>query len=512
MKILIIDPSIITREFIKKELSSLPDIEFMEATSCQEGLDKAFHHEPDLITTSFFLEDRDGLELAREIRDHATLSHTPIIIITSSTDERLVKRSFDIGNVDFFIKPFHPGELLKFVEDLFLRDPIFQGLNVLVVDDSVVVLKIMSRVLRYAGVNVIEASDGSEAINILSQGVDVHLIITDYIMPEVDGFKLCEYVRQQLNRADIPIIILTAYGDQYTVTKGIKAGATDYLLKPFSRDELIARIHNHAMMIRSHLQLQEEIKERKYREEQMNEELEQARETQKSLLPEQIPQIPNAVIACKYISMEKIGGDFYDIFQLDDDKYGFMVTDVTGHGVSAALIAFMVSGIFSEAIKSGTSTELVMNLTNGMLQGKLQEGKFASMIYLIYDASTRMLTYTTAGHPDALVIRPETNEVFPLHTRGMLVGVFPNEIANYEEKQFQMIPGDKLLLYTDAITEVIDENQQLLSTHGLISFLQENRHLHIRSILEEVYKFGLKYSQKKEFDDDFTTVGLEILS
>ncbi len=248
----------------------------------------------------------------------------------------------------------------------------------------------------------------------------------------------------------------------------------------------------------------------KAQQNQMLDELEQARDTQRSLLPDELPVISGAKIACKYVPMEQIGGDYYNIFPVEENKFGIIVADVTGHGVSAALISFMISAIFSESCKAGISTKLILELVNESLQNKLQEGKFATMVYGVYDASTQTLAYTSAGHPDGLVIRPPDHEVVPLQTEGMLIGLFPNEIANYEEKTFHLQPGDKVLFYTDAIIEVMDENRQLLGVKRLSDFLVEHSKLPVDILLEKVYEYGLEYSGRSSYDDDFTMIGLEV--
>ncbi|MGK0291627.1 MAG: PAS domain S-box-containing protein, partial [bacterium] len=230
----------------------------------------------------------------------------------------------------------------------------------------------------------------------------------------------------------------------------------------------------------------------KVQQKKMASELIQARETQKSLLPEILPEIPSAKISCMYKPMDEIGGDFYDIVDLGENKFGIMVADVTGHGVPAALISFMVSGVFAESVSSEISTKEALMRTNESLYGKLQDGKFATMFYGIYDASEQTLTYTTASHPEGLVVRASTGEVFRLATNGLFIGPFPNEIANYEKKVFQLQSGDKLLLYTDAIIEIADKKGQMMGIEGLSSLMQKYCNLSVSNLLDEIYREGLE--------------------
>ncbi len=242
----------------------------------------------------------------------------------------------------------------------------------------------------------------------------------------------------------------------------------------------------------------------------LNDELAQARETQATLLPERLPKIPGAHVACKYSSMEQIGGDFYNVFAIDEHRYGLVVTDITGHGVVAALLSFMVSSVFWESQKQSVSPQLVLTYANNVLEEKLPNEKFASMVYAVYDSQTRKLTYCSGGHPEALIYRPSTQEIIRLSQTGMLVGLFSAPISEYTEIEVDLLPGDKLLLYTDAIIEAIDENGYTLGVPRLAQFLKNHGHLPIQDLLDQVYRYGLSYANQPAYNDDCTLVGLEL--
>lgn len=524
MKILIIDESLTAREYIKEELEEITNVQLLEAKNGQDGMKVIREKRPDIVTINLYLSDGDGISLVSEIRDTPEVAQTPVIIISTETNDELIRDGFDAGVNEFFLKPFDPGTLRLYVENIFETEKLFEHLNILVVDDSKTVRMIIASILTIHKANVIEAEDGKEAIDILNNNPDVDLIVTDYIMPEVNGIELCQYVRRTMKRSDMPFIVLTSVGDQSTILEALNVGANDYLTKPFSRKELLARIRNHAQVLHFNKQLQKEIAARKQaqeklevayknikeQQEQLLEELEQARETQKSILPYKLPSIPNATVASKYVPMEQIGGDFYDVFRIGQDRIGLMIADVTGHGVPAALISFMISGTFSDSVQTSNSPQTVIRLTNELLEGRIQEGKFATMFYGIYDIPTQTLTYTNGGHPPPYVIRPSTKEIFELKTKGVIVGQFPSDFVDFEEKKFHFLPGDKLLLYTDAIYEVVDENDEIMPLENLIKFIRDHSMLPVNQLLEEIYHFGLDYSDKDIFDDDITLVGMDI--
>ncbi|MGK5094147.1 PP2C family protein-serine/threonine phosphatase [Deltaproteobacteria bacterium TL4] len=257
--------------------------------------------------------------------------------------------------------------------------------------------------------------------------------------------------------------------------------------------------------------LQESYQIIKHQQAQLDAELEQAKMTQKVLFPEKPPVFHKTQVVCKYIPIQQLGGDFYDVFEVEKDKLGIMVGDVTGHGISAALLSFMIAITFKNNAYGMPLPEAVIRMTNGMLEGKLPAGMFATMFYGIYDSSNQTLTYTSAAHPPGMVIRPQTQEIFPLKTKGMVVGLLSRKIVNYEEKTFQLLAGDKVLLYTDGILEVLGKQDQRMGIEGLEQFLKTYCDLALTALIDQFYEYALAYSNNG-FSDDITLVGLEVLA
>jgi sigma-B regulation protein RsbU (phosphoserine phosphatase) len=133
------------------------------------------------------------------------------------------------------------------------------------------------------------------------------------------------------------------------------------------------------------------------------------------------------------------------------------------------------------------------------------------MFYAIYDANDKTLNFTQAGHPEGFVLRPGTKEVISLKSESPLVGAFSSKSVNYSEAKIQLQVGDKFLLYTDALLELWNRDKVMLNREQFISFLVDNSQLPIKELLESIKQFGLQYSGKETFNDDFTMVGFEVL-
>jgi sigma-B regulation protein RsbU (phosphoserine phosphatase) len=244
----------------------------------------------------------------------------------------------------------------------------------------------------------------------------------------------------------------------------------------------------------------------------INFDLYQARMAQSFIMPSILPNDERVRFSSLFEPKEQIGGDFYDVIELDKGIYGILIADVTGHGIPAALLTFMTSFAFQSSALKFYSPAKVVTATNEKLFNKMPRGSFITMFYAIYDSNNKNLTYTQAGHPEAFILRPSSMELLPLTTQGSPVGVLKSTLVNYSESKIQLEVGDKFLLYTDAILEVRNEADVMMSNAMLTSFLIKNAHSSIDELLTRVKMFGLSYSGKKTFGDDFTMVGFEVLA
>lgn len=391
-----------------------------------------------------------------------------------------------------------------------------QRTKILIVDDMSRNIDLLKMILSREGFQIHVAKNGIKALEV-ANAVVPNLILLDVVMPQMDGFETCQKLKASPETKEIPVIFLTGRTDSDDVVKGFELGAVDYVTKPFKAEELLARAYTHLELKRKEkrlLQLTQDVEVSyqtiRKQQKQLVEGLEQARKTQLSILPERPPEIPNAKVAFKYVPMEQIGGDFYDVFELEEGTFGLVIADVTGHGVPAALLSFMFSSMFSNACASGTSPGITLRLTNGYVENKVEEEKFATMFYVVYEASTQQLTYSGAAHPCALIIRPSSNEILELHSRGTLIGCFSHDFANFEEDTVQLLSGDRLLLYTDGIIEVLNPKEEMLGSPRLKSFVLENQHLGIEELLEQIYELVHEWSGDSGVGDDITMMGLEV--
>ncbi len=186
----------------------------------------------------------------------------------------------------------------------------------------------------------------------------------------------------------------------------------------------------------------------------LDDELAIARQLQFSILPERTPQITGLAIAAVYQPMSAVAGDFYEFLVADERHVGFLVADVSGHGVPAALIASMIK-VATQAVNGCANDPAQVLRSVGSILNKNVRGQLVTAAYLWMDMAARTATYSAAGHPPLLRWRNGDNTFTRIESNGLLFGI--DGVVEYPVCQFPVLAGDRFLLYTDGVTE--PENQ-----------------------------------------------------
>lgn len=279
MKILVVDDSAMIRSLIRKELQE-EGYEVVEAKDGPEAISfLSGGFRPDLITLDIDMPKMDGFETCRiflqkqgaEDPDYAADSRIPVVFITANDRMNDRVKGFNMGATDFVTKPFPKGQLLEIVNKILKPKQFLKGMTALVVDDSDVARNIITENLHREGLRTIEAVNGKEAYEIIkNQADDIHIVISDLLMPEMDGEELCTRIRKELDLQEIPVIFLTAIADHTKLLSVFQAGATDYIVKPFFKEELLARINVHLERTQLNQKLRATIKQLQSAQEEKN--------------------------------------------------------------------------------------------------------------------------------------------------------------------------------------------------------------------------------------------------
>jgi len=255
MKILIVDDSPMVRKIIRKELEAGGYI----VDEAEDGFEAIVHADmvskPDLITLDIEMPGLNGFETCKKLQEKRYTNNSkrpPVIFITGKDTLEDRKKGFTLGASDFISKPFASGDILSAVNTILKPENRLRGMTALVADDNNTARKIISDVLHREGLTVIEATDGMYAYETMcNRMADIDLVISDFFMPRLTGEDLCKKIRKELELVDLPIVIITAMSDHAELLRLFKAGATDYLIKPFVKEELLARLS--VQLERTHL-------------------------------------------------------------------------------------------------------------------------------------------------------------------------------------------------------------------------------------------------------------------
>ncbi len=249
-RILIVDDSATVRRVIYDELKD-GGYELTEAKDGFEALMAATATPPpDLITLDVDMPKLDGFDICRKLYDEQFIKQyphlkgrIPVIFVTANDSIKDRRKGFDLGAANFIAKPFAKGQILDAANKILRPEERLQGMTVLVVDDSSSARLLVRGILEAEGMTVIEAEDGIQGFEAACNKMDqIDLVITDLEMPRMEGGELCNKIRTELGLEDLPIIIFTGVADQSQLLEVFKAGATDYLTKPFIKEEMLARV------------------------------------------------------------------------------------------------------------------------------------------------------------------------------------------------------------------------------------------------------------------------------
>ena len=395
-------------------------------------------------------------------------------------------------------------------------------MDILVVDDDALSLRLLIALVEKLGHRSISATDGLSAWELYRRH-DCRVVISDWNMPGLDGIELLTRIRSLPGLGYTYFIMLTSRSDREDVAAGMAAGADDLLIKPISRDDLEARL-NVAQRIVS---LQRELSQRNFElsavNERMRQDLQAAVRVQEALLPVQLPRIDGLDFAWLYRPCDQLGGDTLNIYRLDEHHIGFYVLDVSGHGVSSALLAVQVSRFLSPLIAAGalpkraiserpgyrlaSPLEVIQEL-NHLFPMSDTAMQYFTIIYGHYHLPSHTVNLAAAGHPGPIVThRDGRSTVHELS--GNPIGFFPNDTAQFAEATITIEPGDRIHFFSDGVVETMAENQQIIGLERLAAAMVATVGEPVAEALERVFQSLAGWRNGTPPTDDVSIVTIE---
>ncbi|MGB2627848.1 MAG: PP2C family protein-serine/threonine phosphatase [Candidatus Acidiferrum sp.] len=251
------------------------------------------------------------------------------------------------------------------------------------------------------------------------------------------------------------------------------------------------------------LELQRAVEMGNTRSKQQEQELVKAREIQDGLLPKKIPQVRGLEVAGAWQPASTVGGDYFDVLKFSEKKIGVCIGDVVGKGISAALLMANLQASFRAFASEEISPSTLVGKLNEVISNNIAPDKFVTFWYCTIDTSKNRLTYASAGHWPPILFH-ESGEGIPLKgVGGTPLGILPD--WNYEEEAFPLSSGDRLVLYTDGLTEAMNSDQQEFGERRLLELCSNNNALNASELLAAIRNEVVSFCNGN-FQDDFTLV------
>lgn len=432
------------------------------------------------------------------------------------------------------------------------------GAEVLVVEDSATQALLLKDSLEQQGLKVVVAVNGEEAVLNMQQQSPT-FVISDIEMPKMNGYEFCRKVKSDPRFNHIPVILLTNLFDPMDVIKGIECGADSFLIKPYNIKLLMATIKD--VMINSKLSknssqadfefsfkgnlhraqvdriqlmdlllstyssaiqknmeleeanqklnlLQHEImktnQQLTQKQKYLDDDLRAAATIQTSLLPSNLLQLSNLDVAWHLFPCDQIGGDVFNTIAVDSDRVGFYMLDVSGHGVPSAMVTVSVSQYMQQNAINHSPQELLKALDREYPLERFD--KFFTIFYMTINQQNGLFTYCNGGHPPPLLLHPD--KAFELlENHGLVIGC--NEGFPYKEEHKTLQNGDKIILYTDGVTEFESASGEFYGTARLCALVESLKHEHVDLILKAILQSLKEFSEGAHAADDISLMGIE---
>ncbi len=379
-----------------------------------------------------------------------------------------------------------------------------ESYKILVVDDEPdlepLMLQRMRRHIRAGRYSFVFAHNGVEALEVLHQDDEIDMVVSDINMPQMDGLTLLE----QIPKVDpnIRSIIISAYGDMKNIRTAMNRGAFDFVTKPLDFNDLritIDRTLVHLTEWREALASRDQLVA-------LQNELDVASGMQQSILPTVFPQGNDFQSFASMEPARNVGGDFYDFIRLDEGKVGLAIADVSGKGVPAALFMMSSRTLLKGAAIGNEQPGSTLKEVNDLLCEDNDAMMFVTLFYAVYDPDSGTVSYANGGHNSPIVVHSDGSYTILPMTGGIALGVMPD--FEFDQDSITLLPGDTLVLYTDGVTEAMNEEGEEYSMDRLCEVLVTGSSIQAEDISTTIFESIREFAGEAPQSDDITCLTL----
>jgi len=380
--------------------------------------------------------------------------------------------------------------------------------KLLVVDDepdveSLVRMK-FRRQIRENLYDFVFARGGTDALAKLVDHPDVCVVLSDINMPDMDGLTLLQKIMEMKNPF-LKTVVVSAYGDMKNIRTAMNRGAFDFVTKPIDFVDLEATITKTLL----HVDATKRALEEHDQLVSVHRDLSIATRIQQSIIPHTFPPFPErheVDIYAEMMTAKEVGGDFYDFFFIDNNRLAFVIGDVSGKGVPAAIFMAMSRTLLKAVAFHIPDPARCLAKVNNLLFAENDTSMFVTVFFAILNTSTGELEYSNGGHNSPYVLRTDGTMEQLEAVGGLFLGAMGE--LTYESKKIALTPGDILFLYTDGVTEAMDGQQMLFGEQRLQDFLLRFKTSSISDLIRSSFAELQGFSEGSPQADDITILAL----
>jgi sigma-B regulation protein RsbU (phosphoserine phosphatase) len=391
--------------------------------------------------------------------------------------------------------------------------------SILVVDDTAANLQVLAGMLKDRGYKVRPVPSGKLAL-LAARRDPPDLILLDINMPDMNGYEVCEQLKSDDRLCRIPVIFISALAEQLDKVKAFAMGGVDYITKPFQMEELHARVETHLKLRHLQIELEEANARLETVNARMTRDLKSAARIQQTFLPDRVC-VPGLEFAWIYRPCDELAGDGLNIIPLGNGKVGLYVLDVSGHGVTSALLSVTISRLLSPPTEASSILIQRSDVSGGFeitppteVASRLDKlfpfdsvnNQYSTLVYGVLDTATREFRYVSAGHPGPIHL-PHGADPVILKCEGFPIGM-AEEV--YVERIVQLGAGDRLYLFSDGIPEAMSPDSQLFGNIRLLEAVGQHRleslSMGLAAILDQIAKWQVFHKPQ----DDISLLAVQL--
>ena len=514
--ILVIDDDLTIRKLIGHHLKR-NGYDIFEAEGADEGFSFLNEKKIDLVLCDVTMEEMDGFTFCRRVREDQNHRVLPFIFVTAKNTLEDKSEALEAGGDDLITKPFDVNDLLIKVQALLRRTDIYKVYGVkknleqsfsvktskiLLVDDDPIVSKIFQYNLVQAGFECKVANNVEDGFS-LAKADPPDIIVSDIMMPNVDGFQFRRMLLECEDLKSIPFIFLTAKEEESEILEGYELGINDYVIKTAGPKILTAKIK--AMIKSLHKERQKIVSELH----------EASGLLGAKVVPDKFPDFKGFDIKYWHQTYQGIpGGDFIDYFELDENNLAVALGDVMGKKWGAWYFAYAYAGYIRSSIRvvlqsavEYNPSEIMQQVNKSVYEDSKISEVFTTLSIIILNKQNKTLKYTGAGDLPIIYRKFSTGEVKKINSKGLLLGFTSN--GNYHDVTIQLEPNDLVFMITDGIMESRNSQGEQFGSSKLNSVLSCINESNIVSPIETIKEEFQAFTSNK-FEDDISVISIRM--